>query len=61
MPLVRDSKGRETKTRPFLDRDDDSGSCGLSVANCMVAVAVFCAALVVAAIVMGLLYVQKLW
>jgi hypothetical protein len=56
MPLVRDSKGRGTKTRPFLDRDEDPGSCGLFVANCMVGVFCICAAMLVAAIVMGLLY-----
>jgi hypothetical protein len=60
MPIARDFKGNETKTRPFLDRKDGLGSCGLFVADCMVGVAVICAAMVVAAIVMGLLYSPRI-
>ncbi|KAL4736918.1 hypothetical protein BDV11DRAFT_192826 [Aspergillus similis] len=59
-PSVRNSSWQETKARPFRDREDDPGLCGLFVVNCMVGVAVICAAVVVAAIVMGLLYGPKI-
>ncbi|KAL4820298.1 hypothetical protein BDW67DRAFT_181370 [Aspergillus spinulosporus] len=59
-PIVRSSEGHETIARPFPDREDDPGLCRLFIVNCMVGVGVVCAAAVVAAIMMGLLYGPKI-